>query len=258
MHRHVACLFVLLAGGVLMAAPAPKSPVDNRKDSDVEPVEPVIDLTKVDRNLVLDMRDKANRAKSSNNLKQIGLAIHNYEAANGVVPADIVDKDGTPILSWRVLILPYIEQEPLYNLFKLDEPWNGPNNSKLLEQMPKVYESPRVSVKKKGYTPYLGFSGKNAFFQPGKRQLTLAGIADGCSNTIMIIENSNAAPWTKPVDIAVDPKKDLPDIGKAYGQRPLAVMCDGAVREFNLKKVSAEMLRRAIDPADGNPVQLEK
>src|SRR4051794_14898536 len=79
---------------------------------------------------------RAQLTKSQNNLKQIALAFHNYESANGFSPADISDKDGKPILSWRVAILPYIEEDALPRQFKLDEPWDSENNKKLIEKMP--------------------------------------------------------------------------------------------------------------------------
>jgi RNA polymerase sigma factor (sigma-70 family) len=81
----------------------------------------------------------AQRIKSMNNLRQIMLAIHNYHDANNRLPADVRDKDGKPLLSWRVLILPYLEQDNLYQQFHLDEPWDSEHNLKLLRQMPAVY-----------------------------------------------------------------------------------------------------------------------
>jgi Protein of unknown function (DUF1559) len=252
MNRLFAICFALLGAAIVAAAPVPKSPKDPRKESGAaEPVEPAIDLAKVADNPVLRIKDAANRSKSSNNLKQIALAFHNYHDVNGRLPADVVDKDGQPILSWRVLILPYLEQAPLYQEFKLDEPWNEPNNLKLLEKMPKIFESPRIVAKKKGYTAYQGFSGDDALFRPGKPALTLPGIPDGCSNTLMVLETSSAVPWTRPADIPFDPKKDLPDFGKAYGQRPMAALCDGAVRVLDLKKISAETLKAAVTPNGG-------
>jgi hypothetical protein len=86
--------------------------------------------------------------KSQNNLKQIGLAIHAYHDANGHLPRDIVDKNGKPLLSWRVAILPYIEQDNLYKQFKLDEPWNSEHDRKLSQQVVQVYQSPNVKARK--------------------------------------------------------------------------------------------------------------
>ncbi len=83
-------------------------------------------------------------SRSANNLKQIGLAMHNYASANkdDFPPAAVCDKKGKPQLSWRVLILPYIDQNELYKQFKLDEPWDSEHNKKLIEKMPAVYKLP--------------------------------------------------------------------------------------------------------------------
>ena len=81
---------------------------------------------------VQSAREAARRAQCSNNLKQIGLAFHNYHDSYGCLPpAYIPDGNGQPMHSWRVLILPFVEQSPLYDQYDFDEPWNGPNNSKL-------------------------------------------------------------------------------------------------------------------------------
>src|SRR5215218_9186216 len=74
-----------------------------------------------------------------NNLKQLALAWHNFEAVNGHLPPNQTDKKGKALLSWRVQILPYIEELPLYQKFKLDEPWDSENNKKLVDQMPKLF-----------------------------------------------------------------------------------------------------------------------
>src|SRR5437879_3383271 len=82
------------------------------------------------------------RRASQNNLKQIGLAVHNYHDVNGKLPTDVVDSNGKRLLSWRVLILPYIEQNNLYKQFKLDEAWDSDQNKKLLAKIPHNYISP--------------------------------------------------------------------------------------------------------------------
>jgi hypothetical protein len=87
-------------------------------------------------------REAARRAQCTNNIKQIMLAMHNYHSANNSFPRDITDKDGKPLLSWRVAILPYIEQAELYNKFKLDEPWDSPHKKELLKEMPTSFNCP--------------------------------------------------------------------------------------------------------------------
>ena len=132
---------------------------------------------------------------------------------------------------------------------------NSEHNIQLLEQMPKVFESPRIVLKRKGYTVYQTFTGPNTLYPPGARAPRIPGsFPDGTSNTIMVVESSMAVPWTKPADTAVDLKKELPDFGKAFGHKPLVALGDGSVRALDLKKLSIETLKRAIDPADGMPL----
>jgi hypothetical protein len=189
------------------------------------------------------------KAASNYNLKQIALAMHNYASANGdKLAQDIVDKDGKPLLSWRIDLLRFLEEDKLYKEFRRHEPWDSPTNIKLLEKIPKVFESPRAKTKK-GYTVYQGFEGNGAIF---KSMYSIGNIPDGTSNTILCVEATHAVPWTRPGNIPFDPNKDLPKFGKAFGEKPCAALCDGSTREINLKTVSAETLKNAICGNDGN------
>src|SRR5580700_1133779 len=86
--------------------------------------------------------------QSKNNLKKMTLAFLDFESETGFFPpGDILDKNGRPLLSWRVAILKYVEEEELYKQFKLDEPWDSDNNKKLIEKMPKLYVPVRVKAK---------------------------------------------------------------------------------------------------------------
>jgi hypothetical protein len=247
--RNLVPLWIVAAAGVFAAvsfsAPAPKETKDPKaKASEHEEAAEPVEMN------LLSARKLRN--KSSNNLKQMALAVHNYASANqDMLPQNIVDKNGKALLSWRVHLLPFIEQQQLWNQFKLDEPWDSANNLKLLEQMPEVYASPRVKVKKKGYTTYLGFEGNGAIFGS---KYSIGNIPDGTSNTILCVESSVAVPWTKPVDLPFDPKKDVPDFGKAYDGKPIVAICDGSVRVLDMKKLSAKTLKNAIIADDGNPL----
>lgn len=219
--------------------------------TDGEEATPAVDLKKAESDPKLAQQDKANLQKSLNNFSQIGLAFHNYHDSMGQFPDDRVDRKGKPMLSWRVLLLPYLEQGALYKEFKLDEPWDSKHNIKLLEKMPDIYRSPRVKLKEKGNTVVQVFKGPNAPFGRGAA-LRMASITDGTSNTLMAVESSRAVPWTKPADIDFDRKKAVPAFGKAFGDKPAAVIMDGSARVLDLKKLSAETLKNAIDPMDGN------
>src|SRR5262249_48305784 len=130
------------AASVSFAPPLPRGKENANDRPDTEEAKPAVDLDKAATNEKLAAQATKNRAASVENLKQIGLAMHNSHAAGGPLPADVVGKNGKVLLSWRVLILPYIEQEALYKKFKLDEPWDSKHNIKLLGDMPKVFASP--------------------------------------------------------------------------------------------------------------------
>ncbi len=226
-----ALLSMLLAGGVV-AAPVPKA-------------DPPPEIT-------------AEHLKTSaNNLKQIALAFHNYASAYGDVWAsDILDKNGKPLLSWRVLLLPFIEEAALYEKFKLDEPWDSENNKKLIEKMPKIYAPLRVKAKA-GETFYQTFTGKNTLFVDHKPAFKLTNIPDGTSNTGLVFEAGEPVIWTKPQDLAFDEKKSLPKLGGLFDGDFHVAMCDGAVLLLK-KKADEKELKNLIMPADGNVTDFDK
>ena len=88
------------------------------------------------------LRDGEGWVYSANNLQTIGTGLRNYHEVFGrLPPATFHGKDGKPLYSWRVVLLPFIEQDPLYKQFKRDEPWDGPHNKSLLHKMPQCYAS---------------------------------------------------------------------------------------------------------------------
>jgi hypothetical protein len=212
---------------------------------------------------VCNVRDAATRIQSQNNLKQIGLAIINDADTNNgqmVAPA-MCDKDGTPLLSWRVAILPYLEQESLYMQFHLDEPWDSPHNKKLIEKMPKVYaHGADPDANKRGETHYRVFTGPQTPFPdavPPYEAHRSSGrfpgsFTDGTSMTILVVEAAEAVPWTKPDELPYDPNGPLPRLGlkPALGRKPYfsVVMGDAWARSVSAR-VSDQTLRAAITPA---------
>ncbi len=97
--------------------------------------------------------EAARRAWCINNLKQIGFALHNYhETWKQFPPAAITDKNGKPLLSWRVAILPFTDHSQLHEKFHLDEPWDSPHNFALLKEMPSYYACPSDMERKPGMT----------------------------------------------------------------------------------------------------------
>jgi prepilin-type processing-associated H-X9-DG protein len=191
--------------------------------------------------------------QSANNLKQIALALHNYHDAIGTFPpAAVCDKKGKPQLSWRVLILPYIEQNELYKQFKLDEPWDSEHNKKLIAKMPPVYAIPGKSKPGDTDTYYRVFVGNDAGFDwvmGGK----IVGITDGTSNTIMVVTAAEAVPWTKPDELEFDPEKDMTKlIGMVVNGRAQVAMFDGSVRTLN--KLPSKATLHALITKNGGEV----
>ena len=190
---------------------------------------------------VQSAREAARRAQCTNNLKQIGLAMHNYyESANGRFPDDIRDpKTGVPLLSWRVAILPFLEQHDLYNRFKLDEPWDSPHNLALLKEMPAIFRCPSDDTMGEGMTGYLSFRGPGAFLdRPGGT--SIVEFTDGLSYTIMVAEGLEGVEWTRPRDFTFDPEAEMPveGIGSKHPGGYNALLGSGSVA----------FLRTTLDP----------
>ncbi|MDY3551331.1 DUF1559 domain-containing protein, partial [Gemmata sp. JC717] len=194
------------------------------------------------------------RNRSANNLKQIGLALHNYHDTHGhFPPAAVCDKKGKPQLSWRVLILPYIEEEKLYKEFKLDEPWDGPNNKKLLAKMPRVYALPEATKAGGTDTYYRAFVGNGAAFN-WLTGTQITGFADGTSNTVLCATGATAVPWTKPDELEFDPEKDPTKLfGLVVNGTAQVTMCDGSVRTL-AKLPSKETLKALITRSGGEVI----
>ncbi len=187
----------------------------------------------------------ANRMKSANNLKQIALAMHNYESTYSTFPpAAICDKKGKPLLSWRVAILPYIEQDNLYRQFKLDEPWDSEHNIKLSKTNVPTYMTPGLKNPKPGHTNYRVFVGNGAIFD-WATGVSFAGITDGTSNTWLAVEGAESVPWAKPDDFEFDPKKELPKLGNFFHGFNVA-LADGSVRFYKrVPMMAKEWITRA-------------
>ena len=146
-------------------------------------------------------REAARRCNCVNNMKQIGLALHNYHDANGCFPpAYIPDENGKPMHSWRVLILPYMERDDLYKAYNFDEPWDGPNNSVLADMMPDVYRCPSERAPNLNDTSYAMVVGPGCI-SDGPGAAKIADITDGASNTLMVVEVAgNGINWLEPKD----------------------------------------------------------
>lgn len=198
-------------------------------------------------------RGAAREAQDQNNLKQLALAMHNFHDATKSFPADLYNADGEPLLSWRVRLLPYMEEQALYNRFKLDESWDSENNRPLIEQMPQVLrsaEDPEDSTK----TRFQAVSGPGTVF-PGNEKLSFKHITDGTSATLAFVRVAPdlAIEWTKPGDWKFDLEKPLEGLGGPRGTF-LTAYCDGSVHTLSLA-IGEEVMKALATRAGDEVVQ---
>lgn len=201
------------------------------------------------------------RVYATNNAKQIGLGLHNYHDTYAGLPHDSTDLNGKPLLSWRVHLLPFIEQGALYRQFRLNEPWDSPHNKALLSQMPAVYATPKQRNTGKlssGMTYVQAFKMPGAaLVRPAERgKMMVIGMApagvrlneviDGNSNTFFFVEAATPVEWTKPDDINWAPGQPVPAFGADREDSTfIACMADGSVRSIS-KSISPESLKAGI------------
>jgi hypothetical protein len=201
---------------------------------------------------------RAQRNQATNNLKQLGIAIHNFHDVHRRFPAaSVKDEDGKPLLSWRVQLLPFIEQAPLFKKFHMDEAWDSPHNKELIKLIPPTYLAPG-SKAGAGKTNYVGLHHENAIFHDGDGT-RIRDIRDGTSNTIMIVEadNDHSVIWTKPDDLEFDEKKPHAGLGTLRKDGFLAAFCDGAVH-FIPSTITVETLLKLAFKNDGKSIDFSE
>lgn len=209
--------------------------------------------------LLEPIRESARETQRLNNLRQILLAMLNYESAYRTYPARAsTDDNGKPLLSWRVHILPFIQQNALYKKFKLDEPWDSPHNIKLVTKMPLIYGDPSSRSKEEnegGKTRYLVPVGSDTVFE--KNEGTKIGdITDGTSNTIAVVcaPPEAAVIWTKPVDWQVDPKAPKSVLFSQDRLKVNVARCDGSVHTFD-SQISDAKLNALLTKSGGEVIE---
>lgn len=198
----------------------------------------------------------ADMARSQKNLTRLGLASYEfYEAHKRYPAAAIINKEGQPVLSWRVALLPYLGFAELHKQFKLDEPWDAPHNKSLLSKMPDVYAPVGVKTKEPFQTFYQVFVGKRTPFE-SSQGIQLNAVKDGSSFTLMVVEAGEPVLWTKPADLAFDSDKPLPKLGGLFPDRVHAVFLDGSVLAIK-QPFDESLFRSAITYDDGQPQALD-
>jgi prepilin-type processing-associated H-X9-DG protein len=177
-------------------------------------------------------REPYRQAECVNNLKRIGLALHNYHASKGHFPrAAISDRQGKPLLSWRVAILPFLgsEEAALYRRFHLKEPWDSPHNRSLIAEMPATFRCPSETGTQKGMTAYQLLIGPGTIYD-GKTPKRLDQITAGTSHTLIAAEAETLVPWTCPEDLPNDHENPRSAFGHNHTGGANSLYADGSVR----------------------------
>ncbi len=175
-------------------------------------------------------RESARRAQSANHLKQLTLGMFSSNTASGHFPARAnFDKNGKPLLSWRVHLLPYLDEVALYKEFHLDEPWDSAHNKTLIAKMPRVFRNPNRDAND-FTTTYLMPVGKGLIFD-GDQGVRIELAKNGFPKPILLLEvnDENAVVWTKPDDLNVDLKNPLAGLGTAHHAGFTVVFANGEV-----------------------------
>jgi hypothetical protein len=200
------------------------------------------------------------RSERIHNLKQIGFALHNYYETHGQFPPsrDVneprvgFDKEGRPLLSWRVHLLPYIDQAPLFDEFHLNEPWDSKHNKALLSKMPDRFKSTDDPTE----TTFLAVVGKGTAYE-GSAGLEMNDFDDGLFNMAYVVDagKGRGVPWTKPEDLPFDPEDPIRAFGEPqYDEEFLALMADGSVMGVSYRD-NPEDLKHLFLRNDGRVVR---
>ena len=199
---------------------------------------------------VQSAREAARRMQSTNNMKQILIAMHSYHDTWKVFPPAVVkDADGKPLYSGMVCLLPFLEEAPLYDRFNKDKAWDAPENLSLSSMNLRTFQDPSNNNMVAGRTDYLLISGPKSVFEdaPGVRH-TFSDITDGTSNTIILIEVKGNASWAAP---------NTWDLSKPLsGNHPRIILvgfADGSVQTLQ-QDISPDTLRRLVERNDGQPL----
>ncbi len=188
-------------------------------------------------------REAARRAQSTNNLRQIGLALHNYHDVYGELPPAVVrDADGNPLYSGRVLLLPFVEQQGLFQQWDQSQAWDSPANRSLASTDIKFFHDPSNPDQTPGNTDYLFLVGPGSAFEelPDGEKMSFAQFTDGTSNTIVVMETKGTGVnWAEPKDI--DISQPLPTTG-SHPNVVLVLFADGSVRTMS-KDVPPDVMK---------------
>lgn len=196
---------------------------------------------------------KAAAAQSMGKVKNIATALLAYHKDKGKFPpAATLSKEGKPLLSWRVQILPYLGHNLLYKQFKQNEPWDSEYNKKLIRRIPPSFRETQDDLNK-GTTPFQAPVGLATIFPPGGTGTNSIQIINELSNTIMIVKvpEDKSAIWTKPEDWEIDANLSAKDLLKGFTNAIVFACADGEVKTMPLK--DAEVKIKSMLAIEGKP-----
>ncbi len=196
--------------------------------------------------------------------RQILLGMHNYHSTNKMFPPTDRhrNKEGKHNLSWRVHILPYVEQVELYKQFQLDQPWDSPHNKKLIEKMPDIYArhsfGPSQDKLKPGLTTFLAPVGEKTIFG-GAKATRLRQVTDGTSQTVVLLEVTpeKAVPWTAPADFSFNPQNPLAGVLIGVDGKWLCAFADGSVHQLRAD-ISRKSALYLFQMSDGKVINFDQ
>lgn len=191
------------------------------------------------------------RQRSIQNLTAIGTAFQRHTQVSGKYPPVAIKAAGRPLLSWRVLLLPYLGYAKLYEQFHLQEPWDSPHNKALIAQIPPVYQSPERLDEKTNYL--MPVEGLSPFRMNQLQPNFVRGFEDKPENTLIVLEaaDEHAVPWTKPEDFDVGQKGLAGMLGKLRSDGLFVVWGDGRVGLLP-KSVAAAQLKAFLTKDAGD------
>ena len=196
---------------------------------------------------------KAAAALSMNKVKNIATALLAYHKDKGKFPpAATLSKEGKPLLSWRVQILPYLGHNFLYKQFRQNEPWDSEHNKKFIRRIPPSFRETQDDLNK-GTTPFQAPVGIATLFNPGGTGTNSIQIINELSNTIMLVKvpEDKTAIWTKPEDWEIDISLPAKDLLKGFTNAIVFACADGEVKAIPLKE--AEEKIKSMLVIDGKP-----
>ena len=215
---------------------------------------------------VLQAREAAMHTNCRGHMSQLSMALWNYhDTYDSFPPAYVADVDGTPLHSWRVLILPFIDGNDIYQQYRFDEPWNGPHNSQLADRLASRFQCPgRRHDKSSHVTDYVALVGPESAF-PGSSSTRMTDLRDGPENTILLAEIAHSdIHWMEPRDLSTqtmsfqvnDPGR--PSLSSYHPGGPAVIFADGITAYRLQSTIRPETLKALTTIQRGEPVSRDK